>query len=139
MKTQPHPATLLIISGVLSACTSVKRDDHSYTYIYQHNPAPQRQVVETVTTHQTRASRFTVTAPEDGPVSSLEPDSARNDDGAEPDLRADPIAPSDRRPAYLGRGLDVAPEFYRMPVRMVIAPYRMPPPVSYYRPTVFPD
>jgi hypothetical protein len=136
MKSQLHPVTLLILSGALSACTSVKRDDHSYTYIYQHTPGPQRQVVETVTTHQTKTRRFT--APEDGPVSYVDPDSTRNDDGAEPDLRADPLPPPVRRPAYLGRSLDAAQDFYRMPVRTVSAPYRMPPPVSYYRPTVLP-
>jgi hypothetical protein len=136
MKTQRPPFTLLMLSGVLSACTSVKRDDHSYTYIYQHNPGPQMQVVETVTTHQTRARRFTV--PEDGPVSSQEPDFGRNDDGPEPDLRSDPLPPPVRRPAYLGRVPDASLDFYRIPVRMVVAPYRVPPPVSYYRPTVLP-
>ena len=136
MKTQLHPFTLLIHSGALSACTSVKRDDHSSTYIYRHNPGPQRQVEETVTTHQTRARRFTV--PADGPISAAEPDSVREDDGSEPDLRADPLPPPVRRPAYWGRGLDASQDFYRMPARMIAAPYRMPPPVSHCLPTVLP-
>ena len=136
MKTQLHPFTLLILSGVFSACTSVRRDDHSYTYIYQHNPGPQRQVVETVTTHQTRTRRYP--GAEDGPILSVEPESARSIDGPEPDLRADPLPPPVRRPAYLGRDVQVTEDFYRMPVHPVSAPYRIPPPVSCYRPTVLP-
>ena len=137
MKTHLHPFTLLILSVAFSACTSVRRDDHSYTYIYQHNPGPQRQVVETVTTHQTRTRRYT--GAEDGPISSVDPESARSVDGPEPDLRADPLPPPVRRPAYLGRDVQVTEDFYRMPVRTVSAPYRVPPPVSSYRPTVFPN
>jgi hypothetical protein len=136
MKTHLHPFTLLILSGVFSACTSIKRDDHSYTYIYQHNPGPQRQVVETVTTHQTRTRRYT--GAEDGPVSFLEPESARIIDAPEPDLRADPLPPPVRRPASLGRNVVVTEDFYRMPVRTVSAPYQVPPPFSRYRPTVLP-
>jgi hypothetical protein len=136
MKTHLHPFTLLSLSGAFSACTSLKRDDHSYTYIYQHNPNPQRQVVETVTTHQTRTRRLVV--PEDGPISSVEPEPVRGDEGPEPDLRSDPLPPPVRRPASLGRNFEGTEDFYRMLVRTVSAPYRMPPPVSFYRPIVLP-
>jgi hypothetical protein len=93
-------------------------------------------VVETITTHQTRTRRYT--AAEDGPIPSVEAESARSIEGPEPDLRADPLPPPVRRPAFLGRDVQVTEDFYRMPVRTVSAPYRIPPPVSCYRPTVLP-
>lgn|GEM_PF-2767940 len=43
----------------LGACTTIKKDDHSYSYIYQHNATPPKQVVETVTTRETRNRRYT--------------------------------------------------------------------------------
>lgn len=36
-------ASLLMVSVLGTACTSHRRDDHSYTYIYQHNPTPVAQ------------------------------------------------------------------------------------------------
>ena len=43
----------------LGACTTVNKDDHSYSYIYQHNVTPPKQVVETVSTRETRNRRYT--------------------------------------------------------------------------------
>jgi hypothetical protein len=52
-------ALVLGLMLTLGACTTVKKDDHSYTYVYQHNVTPPKQVVETVTTRETRRRRYT--------------------------------------------------------------------------------
>jgi hypothetical protein len=88
----PNSINLIIAIGIanlFSSCTSVRHDDHSYVSVYQHQDAPPRQVVETVTTNSTRTRRYAV--PEaaipterDGTIS------AAND----PDFREDPLFPS---------------------------------------------
>ena len=58
METQLPPAMLRILPGVFSACTSVKRDGPSHTYIRQRNPVLQMQAVESVTAHEMRTRTF---------------------------------------------------------------------------------
>jgi hypothetical protein len=43
---------------LVGACTSVKSDDHSYTYVYQHQTTPPREVTETVTTKTVRTRHY---------------------------------------------------------------------------------
>lgn len=136
MKTQFHLPLCLLIATSLGACTSVKRDDHSYTYIYQHNPGPQRQVLETVTTQSTRTRRYST--PDDSPLSPL-PSSdqplPQTEESNAPDLRSDPIPPPPRRGPYLGGFVPSSRSYFEEPPRIVGPQYEIPAPVSYYRPT----
>lgn len=122
----------LLIASSLCACSTHKRDDHSYTYIYQHNPGPQRQVLETVTTQSTRTRRYST--PEDSPLPSSHQPLPQPDESNAPDLRSDPIPPPPRRTPYLGRAVPASESYFEEPARLVGPQYEIPEPVSYYRP-----
>jgi hypothetical protein len=95
MKTKtPKLIPILAVAGsMLTSCSSIRRDDHSSVYFYQHQAAPTRQVVETVTTNSTRTRRYAAQEeelPADSPgVSGL---------GSEPDF----LQPPESNP---GRGI----------------------------------
>ncbi len=132
MRTKFAPTLSLLIAASLGACTTMKRDDHSYTYIYQHNPSPQRQVVETVTTHSTRTRRYST--PEDSPLPSSDQQLPQTDESSAPDLRSDPIPPPPRRPPYLGRVVPASERYFEEPPRIIGPQYEIPESVSCYRP-----
>jgi hypothetical protein len=132
MRTQLPGAFCLLVAAGLGACTTMKRDDHSYTYIYQHNAGPQPQVLETVSTQSTRTRRYTT--PEDSPLPSYDQQKLPTEDLNTPDLRADPIPPPPLRNPHLGRAVPAYEGYFEQPAGFTGPQYVIPEPVSYCRP-----
>jgi hypothetical protein len=89
MKSKTPFLLAMSIANLFSSCTSVRQDDHSYVSVYQHQDAPPRQVVETVTTNSTRTRRYAV--PEADGLPELDGATSVSND---PDFREDPLFPS---------------------------------------------
>ncbi len=119
----------------LGACTTIKKDDHSYSYIYQHNATPPKQLVEAVTTRETRNRRYAsqedfLDQPNEPEIPFPETSSQYPQDAysAPPQYRRQSsVAPSDS-PSYVP---SYSPAYvqpsYRAPV---VTPYYRTPPVS---------
>jgi hypothetical protein len=93
----PSPLLLLFCCAPLlfGACTSVKSDDHSYTYVYQHQTQPPREVTETVTTKTVRTRNYVPRRGEEADSgTSKEGNSGASDREIIEGLRSDPFAPS---------------------------------------------
>jgi hypothetical protein len=81
MHTPNTKTATVLLAFALNACTSMKRDDHSYVSVYQHQAAPPRQVVETLTTRSTRTRHYT----------SDEEGAFANGQGSSSTLDSDPV------------------------------------------------
>ena len=83
----------LLASLTFGACTSVKTDDHSYTYVYQHNAQPPREVTETVTTKTTRTRYNASKDAEHDPATSDQAGQGASDGEIIENMRSDPFPP----------------------------------------------
>jgi len=95
MKNPCLSAVVFYLSACLCSCTTSKTtiDDHSYTYFYQHQAAPPRQVEETVTTNSTRTRRYQ--APDERGVRDGDSLSLSDAEVAQ-GLGSDPLLPLER-------------------------------------------
>jgi hypothetical protein len=84
----------LLASLTFGACTSVKTDDHSYTYVYQHNAQPPREVTETVTTKTTRTRYNASKDVEHDPATSEQAGPGASDGEIIENMRSDPFPPA---------------------------------------------
>jgi hypothetical protein len=81
----------LLAPLIFGACTSVKTDDHSYTYVYQHNAQPAREVTETVTTKTTRTRYNQPRDVEPDPGAAEERTQGASDGEIIENMRSDPF------------------------------------------------
>lgn len=110
-----------VVAILLSACSTHRVDDHSYTYVYQHNAVPPREVLDTSTTRTTRTTRTHRYAPstrqeERSAVLREEEPIDVPDTEVRENLENDPILSPRRKTSY-ARPAPSSLEVYEVPAR----------------------